>query len=266
MSLRHARPKHAPKAPLSDEQGFLRRFLGDPKRTGAVAPSSPFLAREMARAVDPQAQGLVVELGPGTGPVTRALIARGVRRERLLLVEFDPYFCNLLAERFAMSKLVRGDAYALRATLGGRITQPVAAVVSSLPMFNEPPERRIRLLDEAFEMMGPDGVFVQFTYRFESPIPREACVGKYAARCGAPILRNLPPASVWTYRRHGRGPASGAKIMKLIDHAERLGARLAAQRKATESILGRQGDRVKEFWKREAAAFARARSDRERGL
>ena len=59
---------------------FLRRFLGDPKRTGAVAPSGPFLAREMARAVDPAAPGLIVELGPGTGPVTKALLARGVCR------------------------------------------------------------------------------------------------------------------------------------------------------------------------------------------
>src|SRR5579863_883860 len=87
-------------AGFGDGETFLRRFLDDPKRTGAVAPSSPFLAREMARAVDPQTPGLIVELGPGTGPVTKALIARGVRRENLLLVEFDPYFCNLLTERF----------------------------------------------------------------------------------------------------------------------------------------------------------------------
>src|SRR5437763_705807 len=128
--LRVGRPK---RKPPSDEETFLRRFLGDPKRTGAVAPSGPFLAREMARAVDPQASGLVVELGPGTGPVTKALLARGVRRERLLLVEYDPFFCNLLAERFARTRILRGDAYALRATLAGRLTQPVAAVVSSLP-------------------------------------------------------------------------------------------------------------------------------------
>ena len=90
------RPRLKPKPP-SDEETFLRRFLGNPKRTGAVAPSGPILAREMARVVDPQAGGLVVELGPGTGPVTRALLARGVRRDQLLLVEYDPYFCKLLA-------------------------------------------------------------------------------------------------------------------------------------------------------------------------
>lgn len=240
-----------------DGETFLRRFLGDPKRTGAVAPSSPFLAREMARAVDPLAAGLIVELGPGTGPVTKALIAHGVRRERLLLVEYDPYFCKLLSERFALTRVVRADAFALRAALGGRLTQPVAAVVSSLPLLNEPPQRRLNLLDEAFELMGPDGVFVQFTYGLRSPIPREACGGKYLARCGAPVLRNLPPASVWTYRQRSAAPAP--KIATLIDHAERLGAQFTERRKATEAMLSRQGDRMKEMLKREAAAFGRRR-------
>ncbi len=262
MPLRIPGPKASLRAPQSDGETFLRRFLGDPKRTGAVAPSSPFLAREMARAVDPLAPGVVVELGPGTGPVTKALIARGVRRERLLLVEYDPYFCKLLAERFPMARIVRGDAYALNDTLAGRLTQPVAAVVSSLPLLNEPPERRIALIDEAFALMGPDGVFVQFTYGLRSPIPREASAGRYVGRCGAPILRNLPPASVWTYRRRGQQAAAEPKIMKLIDQAERLGARLKERGKATETMLGRHSDRVKELIKREAAAFGRRWEDR----
>ena len=242
--------------PPSDEESFLRRFLGDPRRTGAVAPSSPFLAREMACAVDPLASGLVVELGPGTGPVTKALLARGVRRERLLLVEYDAFFCKLLAERFAPAQVLRGDAYALRTTLAG-LTQPVSAVVSSLPLLNEPPERRSRLLDEAFELMGPDGVFVQFTYGLRSPFPREACAGRFVGRSGAPILRNLPPASVWTYRRPGRAGAPTPKMAKLIDHAERIGARFAAQRRATETMLNRHGDRMKEFMRDAAALRAR---------
>ena len=261
MPLRLTRPKPAARSPQSDGETFLRRFLGDPKRTGAVAPSSPFLAREMARAVDPQAPGAVVELGPGTGPVTKALIARGVRRERLLLVEYDPYFCNLLAERFPRTRVLRGDAYALGETLSGRLTQPAAAVVSILPLLNEPAERRLALLEEAFELMGPDGVFVQFTYGLRSPMPREALAGRYVARTGAPILRNLPPASVWTYRRRGPATSGEPKIMKLLDHAERLGARINERCRATETMIGRHSDRVKEIIKREAAAFGR-RGDR----
>jgi len=251
--------RDAKRKPPSDEETFLRRFLGDPKRTGAVAPSGPVLAREMARAVDPQWPGWIVELGPGTGPVTKALIARGVRRDRLWLVEYDPYFCKLLAERFALTRIVRGDAFALRATLGGRLAHPVAAVVSSLPLLNVPPPRRLALLDEAFELMGPDGVFVQFTYGLRSPIPREAYAGRYVGRCGAPVLRNLPPASVWTYRRAERTAVREPKIMKLIDHAERLGAKLA---EASETALARQGDRMKAMLKREAAAFRSRRRAR----
>ena len=251
--------------PLSDEHSFLRRFLGDPKRTGAVAPSGPFLAREMARAVDPLSEGLVVELGPGTGPVTKALIARGIGRERLLLVEYDPHFCKLLAERYGAARVVRGDAYALAATLSGHAVGSVAAVVSSLPLLNERPERRLRLLDEAFALMGPDGVFVQFTYGMKCPAPREALAGRYVARSGAPILRNLPPASVWTFRRVGHGPAQGAKVMRLVDHCERLGAGFTARRKATGMMLERQGDKMLERLKREVANFGRPRKrDEER--
>jgi phosphatidylethanolamine/phosphatidyl-N-methylethanolamine N-methyltransferase len=209
----------------------------------------------MARAVDPHAPGLVVELGPGTGPVTKALIARGVARERLLLVEYDPHFCTLLAERYGAARVVRGDAYALGATLAGHVG-PVAAVVSSLPLLNERPERRLQLLDEAFALMGPDGVFVQFTYGLKLPVPREALTGRYVARSGAPILRNLPPASVWTFRRAGHGPA---KVMRLKDHAERFGAEFAARRKKTEDMLGRQGDRMLELLKREVSSFGRPR-------
>jgi phosphatidylethanolamine/phosphatidyl-N-methylethanolamine N-methyltransferase len=246
------------KKPPGEHQTFLRRFLDNPKRTGAVAPSSPFLAREMARAVDPGAPGYIVELGPGTGPVTKALVARGVRRERLWLVEYDPDFCALLSRRFPRARIVQGDAYALGATLGGRIPHPVAAVVSSLPLLNVAPELRLRLLDDAFALMGGTGVFVQFTYGLRSPIPREAVEGRYVARCGPPVLRNLPPASVWTYRPHGTTPPHGPKIMKLIDHAEKLGARW----KETEALIGRHGDRMKEIIRREAAALGRRREDR----
>ena len=192
MTLRPARPKRPRKSPPGSEPNFLLRFLDDPRRTGAVAPSSPFLAREMARAVDPRKPGLIVELGPGTGPVTKALLARGAPRERLVLVEFDPQFCKALAMRFPKVRVVRGDAYDLKRTLED-LGQPVAAVVSSLPLLNEPPTRRLKLLEDAFALMGPGGVFVQFTYGLTAPVSREACAGRYVASRGAPIWRNLRP-------------------------------------------------------------------------
>ncbi len=73
-------------------------------------------------------------------------------------------------------------------------------MVSSLPLLNQPPPRRTKLIADAFALMGPLGVFVQFTYGLQSPIPREFCANRYSAIRSRPILRNLPPAFVWTYR------------------------------------------------------------------
>ena len=207
---------------LDDETRFFKTLLESPRLTGAVAPSGRYLARAMARAVDPNRDGLVVELGPGTGPVTRALIERGVKRERLVLVEYDSGFCRLLAQRFAPIRVVQGDAYNLPLTLAELAGQPVAAVVSSLPLLNQPPDQRTKLIDDAFALMGEDGVLVQFTYGLLSPIPREACAKRYSAHRSAPIWRNLPPARVWTYRADANASADEPLIAQVRRRAERL--------------------------------------------
>jgi phosphatidylethanolamine/phosphatidyl-N-methylethanolamine N-methyltransferase len=185
---------------LADSARFLKSLIAAPRLTGAVAPSGRALARAMAAAAGPPPHGLIVELGPGTGPVTRSLIESGVARERLVMVEFDPGFCRLLRRRFAPARIIEGDAYDLPRTLAELAGQPIAAFVSSLPLLNQPPQRREKLIGDAFVLMGPAGLFVQFTYGLMSPIPREVCASRYDARRSRPILLNLPPARVWTYR------------------------------------------------------------------
>jgi phosphatidylethanolamine/phosphatidyl-N-methylethanolamine N-methyltransferase len=185
---------------FGDGARFLKSLVVKPHLTGAVAPSGRALARAMAAAAGPLPDGIVVELGPGTGPVTRALTARGVDRRRLVLVEFNPAFVHMLQSRFAPARVVEGDAYDLPRTLAKLAGEPVAAVVSSLPLLIQPPEKRKVLLDDAFAMMGPGGVFVQFTYGPVSPMPLGLLAGRYSAHCSAPIWLNLPPARVWTYR------------------------------------------------------------------
>jgi len=185
---------------LADGARFLKSLVAAPRLTGAVAPSGRALARAMAAAAGPPPHGLIVELGPGTGPVTRSLIESGVTRDRLALVEYDPGFCRLLRQRFAPAKVIQGDAYDLPGALKELVGQPIAAVVSSLPLLNQPLARRERLIGDAFALMGPSGLFVQFTYGLLSPIPREVCANRYAAVRSRPILLNLPPAFVWTYR------------------------------------------------------------------
>jgi phosphatidylethanolamine/phosphatidyl-N-methylethanolamine N-methyltransferase len=185
---------------LADGARFLKTLMAAPRLTGAVAPSGRALARAMAAATGSPSQGLVVELGPGTGPVTQSLIETGVPPERLVLVEYDPGFCRMLERRFGGVRVIQGDAYDLSRALASFAGQPIAAIVSSLPLLNQPPPRRTKLIADAFALMGPAGVFVQFTYGLQSPIPREACANRYSAIRSRPILRNLPPAFVWTYR------------------------------------------------------------------
>jgi phosphatidylethanolamine/phosphatidyl-N-methylethanolamine N-methyltransferase len=204
---------------LADEARFIKSWFDNPLIAGAVSPSGRFLARMMARYVDPHSTGPVIELGPGTGPVTEALLQRGVAQERLVLIEFDPAFCKLLARRFPRATIVQGDAYALAKTLEGVINEPAACVVSSLPLLTKPDAQRLALLEEAFALMGPEGSFVQFTYGVVSPIPRKqkpvSDEAKLAFRTEAspPVWLNLPPARVWIYRPGAelvtlkRGPA-----------------------------------------------------------
>lgn len=199
VALRGTLPER--RDPLEDEARFLRSWLERPLVTGAVTPSGRMLARTMASYVDPRTDGPVVELGPGTGPVTEALIRRGVEQERLVLVEFNPRFCQLLRQRFPRATVVCGDAYSIRETIGGLIEVPCAATISSLPLFTKPLEQRLELLQSAHALMRPNAPFVQFTYAVVPPIPARCEAGSYTASRSDKIWLNLPPARVWVYRR-----------------------------------------------------------------
>jgi phosphatidylethanolamine/phosphatidyl-N-methylethanolamine N-methyltransferase len=196
---------------IADSARFLKTLVAAPRSTGAVAPSGRALARAMATAIGSPPHGLVVELGPGTGPVTQSLIETGVAPERLVLVEYDAGFCRLLRKRFAPAVIVEGDAYDLPRALAPFAGKPIAALVSSLPLLNQPPSRREKLIGDAFALMGRSGMFVQFTYGLKSPIPREFCANRYSAVRSQPILLNLPPAFVWTYRLGSSGAAAAGR-------------------------------------------------------
>jgi len=185
---------------LDDEVRFIRSWLEKPLAIGAVTPSGRLLARTMARYVDPAIPGPVIELGPGTGPVTEALVAHGVPEKRLVLVEFNPGFCRILRQRFPEATVVQGDAYSLRRTLGAVLEEPAAAMVSGLPLLNKPMRTRIRLITEAFALMHVNAPFVQFTYSMAAP-PIPKGLSRVAAQASERIWMNLPPARVWCYRR-----------------------------------------------------------------
>jgi phosphatidylethanolamine/phosphatidyl-N-methylethanolamine N-methyltransferase len=184
---------------LDDEVRFLRSWIEKPLHVGAVMPSGRVLARTMAQYVDVHSRGPVIELGPGTGAITNALIAHGIEQKRLVLVEYNPGFCALLRDRYPQATVVQGDAYALRDSLWNVLDAPASAVVSGLPLVTKPMLTRLKLIRDAFVAMAPGSPFVQFTYSVAPPIPRS--LPGVSTEASERIWMNLPPARVWVYRK-----------------------------------------------------------------
>ena len=183
----------------SEDLKFLKTWAAKPLTTGAVSPSGRWLARTMAAVVDPAWDGTVVELGPGTGAVTAALLKRGVAPERLVAVEYNPDFAEHIRDRFPGLRVTVGDAYEFADTLRHAGVTKVAAVVSSLPLFTQPSLRRRHLLEQAMAVLEPGRPFIQFSYALVPPVPADA--GLWTLDVSGWIVRNLPPARVWTYRK-----------------------------------------------------------------
>jgi phosphatidylethanolamine/phosphatidyl-N-methylethanolamine N-methyltransferase len=184
---------------LDDEVRFLRSWIEKPLHMGAVMPSGRVLARTMAQYVEIDSNAPVVELGPGTGAITNALIERGVDQKRLVLVEFNPGFCALLCDRYPQARVVQGDAYALRDSLWDVLSAPAAAIVSGLPLVTKPMLTRLKLIRDAFIALAPGAPFVQFTYSVAPPIPKS--LPGVSTEASERIWMNLPPARVWVYRK-----------------------------------------------------------------
>jgi phosphatidylethanolamine/phosphatidyl-N-methylethanolamine N-methyltransferase len=198
-------PYATPPRPLAEAFGFFRAWLQDPLRVAAVAPSSQALARLITSGLS-ERTGPVVELGPGTGVFTRALLERGVRPEDLVLVEAQPDFAEALRLRFPDVRTLCMDAARLRthAPFGDR---PIGAVVSGLPVLSMPPRQVLAILKGSFDRMAPDGAFHQFTYGPRCPVRPEilARLDLEATRVGR-TLANIPPAAVYRIRRKGAPP------------------------------------------------------------
>ena len=169
---------------LDDEVRFIRSWIERPLSIGAVTPSGKILARAMARYVDPNSTGPVVELGPGTGPVTEALVEAGVEPSRLVLVEFNPSFCRILRARYPEATLVQGDAYSMRRLLETLLMQPAAAVVSGLPLITKPIRERLRLIRDAFDLMVP-GRALRAVHLFGGVAAAEAARRLFGGSLGA---------------------------------------------------------------------------------
>ncbi|MEM1288003.1 MAG: phospholipid methyltransferase [Pseudomonadota bacterium] len=195
------KPRPSPRSVASkllDEGRFLRQLASNPSAVGAIAPSGPKLAQAMASYLDTGAAGTVVELGPGTGVVTKAILDAGVAAERLTCVEYSDAFAGLLAKRFPSANIVTGDAFDLKSALR-EVPGAVTGIVSSLPLMNSPKGKRRDLLGQAFELLEPSAPFIQFSYALTPPIRPEP--GVFTVEKSRWIVRNVPPARVWVYRK-----------------------------------------------------------------
>jgi len=184
----------------SSAWSFFRMWLKHPRRVAAVAPSGQSLAVAMTASIAP-ATAPVIELGPGTGVFTRALVGRGVPEHRIALVELGDEFADALQREFPLATLARLDASRL-GTVQFFDGELAGAVVSGLPLLAMPPHSVHRVLEDAFLRLRPDGAFFQFTYGFRCPVPRPLLdrLGLKATRVGV-ALRNLPPAAVYRIER-----------------------------------------------------------------
>ncbi|MCD9105625.1 methyltransferase domain-containing protein [Bradyrhizobium japonicum] len=184
---------------VADFFQFFRSYVSNPWQVSAIAPSGQSLARLMTQEILP-GTGPVIELGPGTGIFTRALLRRGVPERDLLLVEYGSDFVRLLQERFPRARVLWMDARQLANY--EPFMAPAAAVVSGLPLLSMSPRKVIAILTGAFRHMKEGGTLYQFTYGPRCPVPRPILdrLGLKASLVGRTAL-NIPPASVYRIRR-----------------------------------------------------------------
>ena len=183
---------------MMDSLRFIARLIAQPKTVGAIAPSSKGLARAMAGEIDAHGEGPILELGPGTGVATQALIARGIAPERIWAVEYDANFARLIAARLAGVHVISGDAFDLDKTLGARALAPFAGAISGVPLLNHSMARRQVFLQGVLARLARGSPYVQFSYGMHAPVVPPPGVTVHQA---AFVLFNLPPARVWVYRR-----------------------------------------------------------------
>ena len=186
---------------------FFRQWLKNPLRTAAVAPSSAELANAMITEL-PEGTRRVIELGGGTGAITRELLAAGIHATQLLVLELNEELHAHLHARFPGVHVVLGDARSLPglARRSGYLDEgPADAIVSGLGLLTMPPPLQREILAAAFQCLRTDGVLVQFTYGPAPPVA-DSVVQQLglAVRRGEFVLRNVPPATVYVYSRQAQ--------------------------------------------------------------
>jgi len=184
---------------FDEELRFFRGWIDRPKAVGSIVPTSGVTARRMASVIDPGSGLPVLEVGPGTGVITRAILARGVRPENLYAVAYSPDFVKHLRGCYPRVNVIEGDAFDLDGALGTDAPELFDSVVSGIPLLNFPVEARIGYLESLLRRIPEGRPVVQLTYGPLSPIPPGR--GDYTVEHFDFVIRNIPPTQLWIYRR-----------------------------------------------------------------
>ncbi|NJM33501.1 MAG: methyltransferase domain-containing protein [Rhodomicrobium sp.] len=178
------------------------RSLQNFRQICSLFPSSPFVGRAMSWSIADRPAPQVVELGAGTGAVTRQLLNSGVPFEHLALVEIDAKLGGHLRRSFPDLDVIIAPAQDLNRLWKERNGPPVGAVVSTMPMRLFSKKTIMSIMRNSLAVLEPGGVFVQFTYRQSSPVPERICraLGLEGERY-CRVWINLPPAGIWVYRK-----------------------------------------------------------------
>lgn len=184
---------------FSDEVSFFKGWMDKPKAVGAIVPTSSVTARRMASVIDTGSDLPVLEVGPGTGVITKAILARGVKPENLYAIEYSENFVRHLRRLYPGVNIIEGDAFNIDHTLGDKRDTIFDCVISAVPLLNFPIEHRVAYLDDLLARIPAGRPVIQITYGPMSPIP--AGKGDYTVKHFDFIIRNIPPAHLWIYRR-----------------------------------------------------------------
>lgn len=197
---------------FDDELRFFRGWLEKPRAVGSIVPTSSVTARRMASVIDTTSGLPVLELGPGTGVITRAILERGVPPENLYAIEYSEDFADFLRMEFPDANIIQGDAFDLDKTLGEHSGLKFDSVVSGVPLLNFPVARRIAYIEGILDRLPEGRPIVQLTYGPLSPVPPGR--GNYTVSHLDFVFRNVPPTQLWVYRRGG-APARKPKFSGL---------------------------------------------------
>ena len=188
---------------FDSEIRFIKNWIDQPRAVGAVLPTSASTARKMASLINEASDNPILELGPGTGAITQAILDRGIHPHNLLSVEYSKGFLPNLRKTFPEVRFYHGDAFNLDTVLPNLGDKKFDAVLSGLPLLNFPVESRVRLLEDLLDRLSPGRPVVQFSYGPKSPIPPNFTT--YTVEPLDWMMRNVPPARLWVYRRVASG-------------------------------------------------------------